>query len=247
MNGYLLRLAASVTTARASLHPFVGSIYPGSRRDADAAGMPVQEALAIQAADVIAAAAHGREPEASEPGGLAGRAAHRAIAPPVVRDTFEPLVARAALASMPRESENDSESESESARGLPTSRASELLVAAASAGEPARVRSPEARRVEPRIVAEALPASGGREPGRVQPPRTPEPATPTAGTAGLHDASGLAGRTRRATLAEPADIHIHIGRVEVVAVPPEAPRPAPAPARKTMSLDEYLRRRSGGG
>jgi hypothetical protein len=39
------------------------------------------------------------------------------------------------------------------------------------------------------------------------------------------------------------DIQIHIGRVEVIAVPPAAPRTAPAAARKTESLADYLRRR----
>jgi hypothetical protein len=41
------------------------------------------------------------------------------------------------------------------------------------------------------------------------------------------------------------DIQIHIGRIEVVAVPQAAPRPAAAPTRKGLSLDEYLNRRDG--
>jgi hypothetical protein len=39
------------------------------------------------------------------------------------------------------------------------------------------------------------------------------------------------------------DIQIHIGRVEVIAVPPAAQRTASATARKTESLADYLRRR----
>lgn len=41
------------------------------------------------------------------------------------------------------------------------------------------------------------------------------------------------------------EIQIHIGRIEVIAMPPAAPRPVAAPARKTQTLDEYLRQRNG--
>jgi len=44
---------------------------------------------------------------------------------------------------------------------------------------------------------------------------------------------------------EPAEVHIHIGRIEVTAVP-EAPPPRRRPAKKQapMSLDAYLAARS---
>lgn len=46
------------------------------------------------------------------------------------------------------------------------------------------------------------------------------------------------------TRSEPDEIQIHIGRIEVVAVPPApAPPASPKPQRHTPSLDEYLRRR----
>jgi hypothetical protein len=44
-----------------------------------------------------------------------------------------------------------------------------------------------------------------------------------------------------------AGIEIHIGRVEVLAVPQPAPRPAAPPTRKGISLDEYLRRKGRNG
>jgi hypothetical protein len=40
-------------------------------------------------------------------------------------------------------------------------------------------------------------------------------------------------------------IQIHIGRIEVIAMPPAAPRPVAVPARKTQTLDEYLRQGNG--
>lgn len=38
------------------------------------------------------------------------------------------------------------------------------------------------------------------------------------------------------------EIQIHIGRIEVTAVPQAPARPEAKPARKTLSLDEYLKR-----
>jgi hypothetical protein len=56
-------------------------------------------------------------------------------------------------------------------------------------------------------------------------------------------AAGLPARSRA---AEPNDVAIHIGRIEVTAVQP-APVPAPPkPPRRAPSLDEYLKRRNGG-
>jgi hypothetical protein len=44
---------------------------------------------------------------------------------------------------------------------------------------------------------------------------------------------------------EPDRVEIHIGRIEVTAVPQEAPRPAPTRPRKSLDLGEYLKRRDG--
>ena len=44
---------------------------------------------------------------------------------------------------------------------------------------------------------------------------------------------------------EPDEIQIHIGRIEVTAMTPAPARPAPRPARKSPSLDEYLKRGEG--
>jgi hypothetical protein len=46
---------------------------------------------------------------------------------------------------------------------------------------------------------------------------------------------------------EPDEIQITIGRIEVTAVPQSPARPAPKPGRKSLSLDEYLRRADGRG
>jgi hypothetical protein len=41
------------------------------------------------------------------------------------------------------------------------------------------------------------------------------------------------------------EIQIHIGRIEVTAVPPPLPRPTALPARKSINLGEYLKRGRG--
>jgi hypothetical protein len=49
----------------------------------------------------------------------------------------------------------------------------------------------------------------------------------------------------RPSLREVDDIQIHIGRIEVIAMPPAAPRTPVAAAPKTTSLDDYLKSRNG--
>jgi hypothetical protein len=67
-----------------------------------------------------------------------------------------------------------------------------------------------------------------------------------AGTQRSRDKSQDRAATARASERDTfEDIQIHIGRIEVIAVPPPAPRATPAPARKSTSLDDYLKRRNG--
>jgi hypothetical protein len=63
-----------------------------------------------------------------------------------------------------------------------------------------------------------------------------------AGKKATRELSRRSGMTAR----EPDEIQIHIGRIEVTAVPPAPVRPAPKPAHKSLDLGAYLKRRSGG-
>jgi hypothetical protein len=82
--------------------------------------------------------------------------------------------------------------------------------------------------------------------------RTDEPMAILMTPGGLFDA-GTAVPGRRPLAREPHapraerqpdEIQIHIGRIEVTAVSAPAPRP-PRPPDKSVSLDDYLRRRGG--
>ncbi len=83
-------------------------------------------------------------------------------------------------------------------------------------------------------------------PGRVRPaPRTA--VTPRITTRLARDRSVDPTQPRLQAPSPAPDVHIHIGRVELTAVTPAAParREPAANAKKPMSLEEYLRRRSG--
>jgi hypothetical protein len=91
------------------------------------------------------------------------------------------------------------------------------------------------------LVPEGLPRRSG--------PQALEPLTAHA-MMPMQRADETAGNGRLAHHLRPPsheadEIQIHIGRIEVTAVPPVPARPAPVPNRKSPSLDEYLKRRPG--
>ena len=70
------------------------------------------------------------------------------------------------------------------------------------------------------------------------------PATPSIPFNPGSEAKEEIGSIRRSLRSEPDEIQIHIGRIEVVAVPPAPAQPVSQQAQRiTPSLDEYLRRR----
>ena len=81
---------------------------------------------------------------------------------------------------------------------------------------------------------------------RSAPRSTPQalPAPPTRSAGRTDSTRGLA-RQQRPPPHDTDEIQIHIGRIEVTAVPPPPVKTVPAPTRKSPSLDEYLKRRPG--
>jgi len=71
------------------------------------------------------------------------------------------------------------------------------------------------------------------------------PASELRSTAEMAAGRRLAQQQQARAERQGDDIQIHIGRIEVTAMPPTASRPMPVPARKSQTLDEYLRRGSG--
>jgi hypothetical protein len=83
--------------------------------------------------------------------------------------------------------------------------------------------------------AGAAPAGVNHVADALLPPEAPEPRNPAGGLPLPLPAA-----------PEPA-IHVSIGRVEVRVTPPAAPPPPAAKSPAVMGLDDYLRRRRGGG
>ena len=78
-----------------------------------------------------------------------------------------------------------------------------------------------------------------------QPRKEPELRTIAAQVNARRQQQAPVSQPSRPAPAQPEEIQIHIGRIEVLAVPQAAPRPAAAPVRKGLSLDDYLSRRNG--
>jgi hypothetical protein len=88
------------------------------------------------------------------------------------------------------------------------------------------------------LLEEDLPRQGGAT-------ILPEISAPVTRDPWKEEKSELS-RHSRLPQREPDEIQIHIGRIEVVAVPPPVASPAsPKPRPGAPSLDEYLRRRNG--
>ncbi|MGA2350003.1 MAG: hypothetical protein ABSF70_06175 [Terracidiphilus sp.] len=267
MSGFLQRVTGAAIARRPRLHPVVDSIYAAARRD-EAPGFqfPVEmqtEVLLQQAgprakgqSDGFESASrhsraaslpddrYGESPMRSEKTQEMSSVQNTAERLPRQRDssrleypalnflesgTFQPLLGR--LPAFQPVSETAAEAHSE--KNLDES----------AAGYDGAARPSRGWVYEPVIVAGT--------PLRSQPadaPRLSEPATtaPALQIASRRVSANEAGSQRNAQSKSGAeDIQIHIGRIEVIAVPPPAERPAAATVRRGQSLDEYLSRSNG--
>lgn len=253
MTGYLQRLATSVREP-ARLHPFVGSMFADPPPEAAAPVLPHVDLSAAPEDQTAATSAAAPDHAERTP---APAAPPMGALPAQVRRGDEQQIVE------PRADCTDSDArDTDDARSdrAGTARASfrPLLPPAAVEAEveATATTGPDGTDARPATSrAQSLaPRTGRREAARATPLVLPRPAAslddverPLAALSAPGAAHKSAADERR-TAARPRnsdDVHIHIGRVEVTAVPPPTPRQAAAPARKTMTLEEYLGRRNG--
>ncbi len=265
MSGYLKRLVAPVVGQQLRVHPFVELIYSFGARE-EAAGFMFHTETS-RAGDSIAGSvsevAPSQQPSAPsrdwEPSAQASapaaniraaqtgaRAGFVAISPAEKGEArvettsatvgaLEPLLPRAAMHQQDAES-----SRLVSAREAAGASESTAASPAPASAAPRRDATPSRVWIYEPIIAEvvnaALPSSADSQAVSAEkrdPPAVPARLSP-------RPAFSLAAAARRAPAPRPEDIQIHIGRIEVIAVPPAAPRAVPAPVRKGLTLDEYL-------
>jgi hypothetical protein len=112
----------------------------------------------------------------------------------------------------------------------------DALAARAQKNDVEKSEAPDKIRYHPLMTAGGSNADGPAALWRVSSPLTPSVRKEAKGN--LSSSSGSPER-------EPDEIQIHIGRIEVTAVAQAMPRPVPPPVRKSISLDDYLKRGDG--
>ena len=272
MRGYLQRIAACAVRPQPRMHPFVESIFPAARVESAPAPL-VRSEMQAAAANVRASepgdGGEGEVEAASKPvappagaGAAKGfgtrpnvpqvASAEGRVAGPVAagRESFRPLLPEVVqeMGAAGDELRKRTEGGGESARSADARSGDARSGDASSAG---------AWKFEP-LVAEAggevagqgvsESARSGDTAGFLHPARDGAPVDGARGVSRLRSAAQIAaGRRTAQPQAEQRgdEIQIHIGRVEVIAMPAVAPRAAPAPARKSQTLDEYLRQGRG--
>jgi len=229
MSGYLQRLAGNAMTPARSIHPSVGSIFSPPKDEMPA---PLTEFEEIQTVRNRA------ESVAQVPPAVPPRAIHAPASPE--SEALEDKPAR-----------NEGQSRPEAFRPIvPVPRRTAPLVSTPrqtlpQPKEPGPLRTVEAAQK----AASPVESDGAYTP--LLPPNVETPGTETellpltvVSAAPKKDPIAVP-RRAAASRSEPDEIQIHIGRIEVTAVPQAVPRPAPAPPSKSINLDEYLKRGRG--
>ena len=237
MKGYFQRLAASVLNPRSAVHPLSGSVFTRHTTDAaisaatpvaaPATVNPLNPSRTIEAGPLSGPTAWREETPASSgmPGSFEQTSAE--LEPREKRESsgvarFQPLVSPALMELVPVVEKGSS---TPGVRQKP--KLSTAVEPRHASGVEERVQLPEPQQSP--IVNRQVPFTA------VLPRETPR-SSPGPGR-------GAVGNLTRAVTVPPReqDIEIHIGRIEVLAVPPVV-RPAPPPVRKGLNLSEYLQR-----
>jgi hypothetical protein len=265
MSGYLRRIVAVAGGVRPRLHPFVDSRYAPVRREENAGPVVIHEEMTVAAPTTLLDTLRKVERPQDEPAAesVVPREVRRELQREVpLAQVNLPRRGEEEWASVPRK-------QSEEFKPLlpqQTGHEPELEVTARDTAK--AVKASEYEQPSPKAISmisggeDRAGAAGTVKVWSFQPliesseesskervasaesslsaPRRNTPAMPRAGTAARRTAAE-SGMARRQAETQSGDIQIHIGRIEVTAVHPPAPRPARVPARRTMTLDEYLR------
>jgi hypothetical protein len=250
MSGYLQRLAANARKPSASIHPVVGSRFTAPKFGDAPETLPGEEEMVVSTSHsqpvvtppsavprspglplmpapplispLISFSANPRQDSQSSPVADAGDLPKPLLERPEERVTPAAASVRTYGVPDPTEGLLDSSRENE------TTNPSEPRHAAA------RERHEILQYSYRPLVAEDLhPATGPR-------------ISTTTPAASLNERTRQVDSSRRIAppVREPDQIEIHIGRIEVTAVPQPQARPAAPAPRKSLNLDEYLKRQN---
>lgn len=260
MRGYLQRLVHGVMHPQREIHPSVGSVY--SARGQEAAASPAEEgfsAVGIQEGKNFAPSlAISRRVRASLGSGIPDAAAAAPLLPERRTGDVSRERMRQDFSGEPRSHEPSNDLPVASAEGheeWPVRAEGKADRPAANIENNINIEDKDSEAVVPARAAEYLPL--------IRDFVVSEQTVIAEGTAVASRPTAVSGRAlaprrspshretaqaaqRAQEQREPDEIEIHIGRIEVTAVPPPAQvRLAARPERKAVNLDEYLKRRHG--
>jgi hypothetical protein len=233
MKGYLQRLAATVTTRTPAIHPIVSSVFPAPAA-VDSSSISIAAKPSSAAEDTASLSAptpstqhedlrghlidNQHSSESVEDSHRSQPIPYHPLLKPSFTDALgDPSHDRSSEAYRTRQQSTSIEADSPAVTDSPLATSSSRRESPASA-HPSNPSPQPLLPISPEIQRESRAA------------HTPGPARPETQPRASHSSR------------QPEDIQIHIGRIEVLAVPPPVARPAAPPPRKSVSLDEYLRR-----
>ncbi|MDW5265464.1 MULTISPECIES: hypothetical protein [Acidobacteriaceae] len=247
MSNFLQRVAAAVIQPQTKLRPILGSVFapPTLRSPKDV--LPAEVEIASQTF-----APHHQEPIATPSFDASDRTGRDRLSPATAHEDFSP-------SHSPRSLNNDPlllpvfNSPNELRKPTQAHSFAEDLNVASEPSQPAAAdRSGVPASYQPQIVVGQQPAPklAPYQPliaasQQAAPRLQPHESMPTS--AMIRTSRAEAARRAQPVQREPDEVHIHIGRIEVAAVPQQAPRPAAAAARRSINLTDYLARNGRSG
>jgi hypothetical protein len=246
VSGYLRRLVTSAMRPKRAIHPVVGSVHAVPRSSAEVASVTLEEIAesAWPGESHHAVRAHVDDVEASLLAQSSGQTGSSRVEDELAvgdrprnrdpRSTSGSSVHEPREISIRRDLESDSETSVRLSLRERKATSSESIEITKFVDTPLVPTWASGRDVGDPLASGAIHPSTVPAPGQLRP-----------------HASASRSPARPAQLADagqkPDEIQIHIGRIEVTAVPPPAPaRPAAKPERRSVNLNEYLKQRRGG-